>query len=387
MRFYPTRTQESLLRQYLGCARFVYNYFLERRSSTYKETGASLSYRQTSQVLTQLKRQDEYAFLRQASSTVLQESLRHLDNAFTRFFQGQAQYPQFHSKHRRNSITFTSIGFKLEGNKLSLQKIPGTLRIRWSYTLPKTLTPTKVTVSLEPDGAWYVSIQGTQTVETLPKVNTTVGIDVGIRDYAIFDNGVKIPNPRFMQAMEPKITRLHQQLSRRKKGGVNYKKTQHKLAKAYAHLRHQRQDYIHKLTTRIVRENQTIICETLDIQSLMQRLEPIQDEHGTYVKNGQSQHSKLVKSIQDASWYEFFRQLAYKSAWYGRDFIQVPVDFPSTKMCSTCLEITGSDDLKIRSWTCTRCGTHHDRDINAAKNIKRQGLTMLRTEGRSGIAS
>lgn len=387
MRFYPTRTQEKLLRQDFGCARFVYNWFLEQRSTAYKETGKNVSFKACCQQLTQLKQQDEYAFLQQASSTVLQQSLRNLDSSYTGFFKGVSKYPQFHSKHKKNSITFTSGAFTLNGRTLSLQKIPGTLRVRWSYTLPKSFTPSKVTVSLEPDGAWYVSIQGTQTITALPKADVTVGIDVGIRSYVIFDNGIKIPNPRFMKQYEKQLTRLHQQLSRRKKGGANYKKTQKKLARLYAHIRHQRLDFIHKLTTQIVRENQTMICETLDIQALMQRLEPIQDKQGAYVKNGQSQHSKLVKSIQDASWYEFFRQLAYKSNWYGRDFIQVPQDFPSTQMCSSCLEVTGSDDLNIRAWTCSNCGTHHDRDVNAAKNIKRKGLDLVRTEGRSGIAS
>ena len=375
------------MRQNLGCARFVYNWFLEQRSTTYKETGKNISFKTCCQQLTQLKQQDEYAFLKQASSTVLQQSLRNLDSSYTGFFKGVSKYPQFHSKHQKNSITFTSGAFKLKGNTLSLQKVPGHLRIHWSYTLPKSFTSSKVTVSLEPDGAWYVSIQGTQTVETLPETDSVVGVDVGIHDYAIFDNGVKIPNPRFMKHSEQKITRLQQQLSKRKKGGVNYKKTQRKLAQAYAHLRHQRLDFIHKLTTQIVRENQTIICETLDIQALMKRLKPIQDNNGGYVKNGQSQHSKLVKSIQDASWCEFFRQLTYKADWYGRTFIQVPPDFPSTRMCSSCLEVTGSDDLDIRSWQCPNCGTHHDRDVNAAKNIKRKGLAILRTEGRSGIAS
>lgn len=227
-----------------------------------------------------------------------------------------------------------------------------------------------------------MSIQGTQEINTLPKTDRRVGIDVGIRSYATFNNGEKIPNPRFAKQSESKLARLQRKLARQKKGGVNYNKTRRKIARVYAHTRHQRLDFIHKLTTWIVRENQTITCETLDIQALMKRYNPVQDEHGTYKRNGQSQHSKLTKSIQDASWYEFFRQLQYKSQWYGRDFIQVPQDFPSTKQCSTCLEITGSDDLNIRSWVCANCNARHDRDVNAAINILREG-----TEGRSGIAS
>lgn len=387
MRFYPTRTQEKLLRQNLGCARLVYNLFLAQRSTVYEETGKGLSYTQCSQALTQLKRQDEYSFLTQASSTVLQQSLRNLDAAFTRFFKGEAEHPEFHRKHGANSMTFTTGAFQLDGKVLTLQKIPGHLRIRWSYTLPTSFTPSKVTVSLEPCGAWYVSVQGTQEIDTLPETDRRVGIDVGIRSYATFNNGEKISNPRFAKQSESKLTRLQRQLDRQKKGGVKYRRTQRKIARVHAHTRHQRQDFIHKLTTRIVRENQTIICESLDIQALLQRLEPKQDEHDKYMKNGQSQHSKLAKSIQDASWYEYFRQLKYKSQWYGREFIQVPQDFPSTRMCSQCLQVTGSDSLNIRSWVCSNCNTRHDRDINAAVNIKREGLELLRTEGRSGIAS
>ena len=346
------------MRRTFGCVRLVYNKALHERTQAWYERQERIGYEQTSSMLTAWKKVEELDFLNQVSSVPLQQGLRHLQTAFTNFFAGRAKYPNFKKKHQGGSAEFTKSAFKLKDGEIYLAKCKEPLAIRWSRQIPEGCMPSSVTVKLHPSGRWHISIRfDDPTIKPLPANDKAVGIDLGISSLLITSDGEKVANRKLLEKHYRKLRRLQKNLSRKKKGSNNRHRARIKLARVHAQITDMRKDYLHKLTTQLVRENQTIVVEDLAVKNM--------------VKN-----QKLARAISDASWAEVTRQLEYKCQWYGRDCIKIDRWFPSSKRCSNCGHVMGKMPLNIRSWDCPECGSHHDRDINASKNILAAGLAV-----------
>ena len=356
-RFYPTPEQETLLRRTLGCTRLVYNRALAARTEAWYERQERVGYTQTSTLLTDWKKQDDLDFLNEVSCVPLQQGLRHLQTAFSNFFAGRAQYPNFKKKRNGGSAEFTKSAFKWRDGKLFLAKSLEPLSIRWSRAIPEGVEPSTVTVKLSPSGRWTVSLLVDTLIEPLSESPNVVGVDLGITSLIALSTGEKVANPKGFKVKRAKLRKVQKALSRKQKGSNNRYKARLKVAKVHAEISDARQDFLHKLTTRLVRENQTIAVEDLAVKNM--------------VKN-----RKLSLAISDASWGELVRQLEYKCDWYGRTLIKIDRWFPSSKRCGNCGHIVDKLPLNIREWNCPNCGTCHDRDINAAKNILAAGLAV-----------
>jgi putative transposase len=356
-RFYPTPEQETLLRQTMGCTRLVYNRALAARTQAWYERQQRVGYIETSTMLTNWKKQDDLQFLNEVSSVPLQQGLRHLQTAFSNFFAGRAKYPNFKKKHNGGNAEFTKAGFKFRDGQVFLAKSPQALAIRWSRQLPQGVEPSTITVKLSPSGRWTVSMLVDVEIQKLPESLTQVGVDLGITSLVVLSTGEKIANPKGFRAKKVKLRKAQKALSRKQKGSNNRAQARRKVAKIHAQISDARNDFLHKLTTRLVRENQTIAVEDLAVKNM--------------VKN-----KKLALSISDASWGELVRQLEYKCDWYGRTFVKIARWFPSSKRCGHCGHIVEQLPLNIREWDCPKCSTHHDRDINASQNILAAGLAV-----------
>ncbi|AFZ30617.1 transposase, IS605 OrfB family [Gloeocapsa sp. PCC 7428] len=355
-RFYPTPAQENLLRRTVGCVRLVYNKALAYRTESFYN-GERIGYNQTSAALTQWKKQEDLSFLNEVSSVPLQQCLRHLQSAYTNFFEKRASYPQFKKKRNGGSATFTRAAFSWKDGKLYLAKCSEPLAVRWSRQLPRNADPSSVTVRLTPDGKWFVSILCDIKILPLPRSTQEIGLDMGVSTLVTGSDGTKVANPNSLRKALKKLKQLQKSLSRKEKGSNNRRKARLKLAKHHAHIANIRKDHLHKTTTQLIRENQTIVVESLNVKGMMQ-------------------NHKLTQAISDASWGELVRQLEYKAQWYGRNLIQVDQWFPSSKRCSNCGYISPKMPLNVREWDCPKCNTHHDRDINAAVNLLAVGQTV-----------
>jgi putative transposase len=358
-RFYPTFEQASLLKRTLGCVRLVYNRALAARTEAWDQRQERMSYEQSSLMLTQWKREEDLCFLGEVSSVPLQQGLRHLQTAFSNFFAGRAQYPNFKKKRNGGSAEFTQSAFKWKDGQVFLAKCAEALPIRWSRQLPQGAEPSTITVKLEPSGRWTVSLWVDDlTIQPLPPTDKAIGIDAGITSLVTTSDGEKVANPKHFAKLYQKLRKAQKALSRKQKGSQNRQKARRKVARVHAEIRDARQDFLHKLTTRLVRENQTIVAESLAVKNM--------------VKN-----RKLAKAISDAGWSEMTRQLDYKARWYGRSFVQLDRWFPGSKTCSKCGHKVDPLSLNIRQWDCPKCKAHHDRDVNAAMNHLAAGLAVL----------
>ncbi|WP_448524697.1 RNA-guided endonuclease InsQ/TnpB family protein [Parathermosynechococcus lividus] len=357
-RFYPTTEQDTLLRRTMGCVRLVYNKALALRTDAWYERQQRISYVQTAAALTAWKKQDDLQFLNEVSSVPLQQGLRHLQSAFSNFFAGRAKYPNFKKKRNGGSAEFTKSAFKWKDGKVFLAKCSEPLNIRWSRQLPQGAEPTTVTVRLNPVGQWYISIRFDDPRDlTLEPSSHAIGIDAGITSLVTLSTGEKIANPKHFNKRYKQLRLAQKSLSRKQKGSRNYEKSRYKVARIHQQISNARQDHLHKLTTRLIRENQTIAVESLAVKNM--------------VKN-----SKLSRAISDAGWGEMVRQLEYKAQWYGRTLIKIDQWFPSSKRCGNCGHIIERLPLNIREWDCPQCGAGHDRDVNAARNILAVGHTV-----------
>ncbi|MEV3933166.1 MULTISPECIES: RNA-guided endonuclease TnpB family protein [unclassified Streptomyces] len=357
-RFYPTDAQAAELSRTFGCVRKVYNMALAARTEA-RTRGERVNYNQTSALLTLWKKTEELAYLSEVSSVPLQQALRHLQVAFTNFFGKRAKYPRFKSRKKsRRSAEYTTSAFRYRDGKLTLAKMSEPLDIAWSRHLPEGAAPSTVTVSQDAAGRWFVSMLCEDpTVVALPATDTAVGIDVGLTHLLTLSSGEKITNPRHERKDRARLALAQRRLARKAKGdGANRAKARRKAAKVHARITDRRRDHLHKLTTRLVRENQTLVIEDLTVRNM--------------VKN-----RSLARAISDAAWSEFRSMLEYKAAWYGREVIAVDRWFPSSKLCSNCGTIASTMPLHVREWTCD-CGTTHDRDVNAAKNLLAAGLAV-----------
>jgi putative transposase len=356
-RFYPTPEQETLLRRTMGCTRLVYNRALAARTEAWYGEKKRIGYIESSAMLTQWKKQEDLDFLNEVSCVPLQQGLRHLQTAFSNFFAGRAQYPNFKKKRNGGSAEFTKSAFKFKDGQVFLAKSVEPLAVRWSRALPDGAIPSTVTVKLSPAGRWSVSLLVDIEIEPLPESPNEIGVDLGVTSLVALSTGEKVANPKGFKAKRAKLRKAQKALSRKQKGSNNRYKARLKVAQVHAEISDARQDFLHKLTTRLVRENQTIAVEDLAVKNM--------------VKN-----RKLALAISDASWGELVRQLEYKCDWYGRHFVKIDRWFPSSKRCAECGHIVDKLPLNIREWDCHKCGTHHDRDVNAAKNILAAGLAV-----------
>ena len=360
-RFYPTAEQETLLAQTFGCVRFVYNSVLRYRTDAYYEHQEKVSYLGANAKLTAMKQDAELTWLNDVSCVPLQQCLRHQQTAFKNFFQGRAKYPTFKKKRGPQSAEFTRSAFKYRDGKLYLAKCSEPLAIRWSRKIPSD--PSTVTVSKDSAGRYHVSLLCEEQPKRLKVSKQQVGIDVGLNSLIAESNGKHEPNPRHTKRWEKKLARYQRRLSKKKLGSNNRNKARLKVARVHAKISDCRRDVLHKLSRRLVNENQVVCVETLRIRNLLK-------------------NRCLSKSIADASWHEFTRQLAYKSDWAGRRFVAIDQWFPSSKRCSDCGHVIdkmplGWAALRVRNWTCPECHSEHDRDTNAARNILAAGLAVL----------
>ncbi len=356
-RFYPTDAQAAELSRTFGCVRKVYNLALAARTEAWTRQ-ERVNYNQTSAMLTAWKKTGELAYLSEVSSVPLQQCLRHLQVAFTNFFGKQAKYPRFKSKKKsRKSAEYTTSGFRYRDGQLTLAKMADPLDIVWSRPLPEGVSPSTVTVSQDAAGRWFVSLLCEDPgVQPLPATDAAVGIDVGLNHLLTLSTGEKIANPRHERKDRARLALAQRRLAKKAKGSANRAKARRKAAKVYARITDRRRDHLHQLTTRLVRENQTLVIEDLTVRNM--------------VKN-----RGLARAISDAAWSDFRNMLEYKAAWYGRNVVAVDRFFPSSRLCSTCGTLASKMPLHVREWTC-HCGTTHDRDVNAAKNLKAAGLAV-----------
>jgi putative transposase len=330
---------------------------LRLRTDAWYQRQERVGYHETSAALTALKKTPEHAWLNEVSSVPVQQALRHLQTAFANFFARRAKYPDFRRKDGVQSAEYTTSAFKWDGVSLKLAKMDAPLAIRWSRTIPKGAKVTTVTVSKDTAGRYHVSMLCDDVVAARPKAQSQVGIDLGLTHFAILSTGEKIAAPNAFRRNEARLARLQRRLAKKQKGSANRKKTKLKVARMHARTADSRRDFLHKLSTRLINENQVIAIESLS------------------VKNMQKNRS-LAKSISDASWSEFVRQLEYKAQWYGRTLVGIDRWYPSSKRCSDCGHTIARMPLNVRSWTCPECGSIHDRDINAARNVLAAGLAV-----------
>lgn len=358
-RFYPTEEQATALSRTFGCVRLVYNRALDARTTAWSQEQRRVGYTDTSALLTAWKRTDELVFLNEVSSVPLQQGLRHLQKAFTNFFDQRAGYPKFKSRKKsRASAEYTRSGFQWRDGQLTLAKMDRPLAIVWSRPLPDGAEPSTVTVSRDPAGRWHVSILVETTIEHLAPIAAEVGIDAGLTSLLTLSTGEKITNPRHEKRERSALARAQRDLARKAKGSNNRAKARTKVARVHARIADRRRDLLHKLTTRLVRENQTIVIEDLAVHNM--------------VKN-----RSLARAISDASWSDFRTMLQYKAAWYGRTVIAVDRWYPSSKTCSRCGHVLDALPLGVREWVCPVCGDVHDRDVNAARNILAAGRAVV----------
>jgi putative transposase len=349
-----------VLSRTFGCVRVVWNRTLAERHRLYHAEGKGLSYAKSDRALTAMKKDPGLAFLNEVSSVPLQQALRHQHKAFGAFFTRRARYPRFKSRRARQSAHYTRSAFSMRDGELRLAKTDGLLRFAWSWpdVDVAALNPAMVIVSREPDGRWYVTFTiDASDPEPLPPVGHAVGVDLGVKHFAVTSDGERIANPRHLDRKARNLARYQRRMARCRNGSGNQAKAAAKVARACRKVRSARRDFLHRASTRLVRSADTIVIEDLNV-------------------SGMIRNRRLARAIADCGWGEFRRQLQYKCARAGRDLVVIDRWYPSSKACSGCGHLLAELSLKTRHWTCPRCRTLHDRDINAAKNILAAGLAV-----------
>lgn len=363
-RLYPNKEQQQLILSTFGCCRFVYNHYLALSISMYETTGKSNTYNQNSKDLTQLKK--ENLWLKKVDSVALQQSLRNLDKAYQNFFRNVKQrkipvFPRFKRKNDRNQsyrlVKLQGNYFKIQDSKIRLGKL-GYVKFIQDRDISGVIK--QAVVSQTPSGKYYVSLTCVDSeIDYLEPTGSVVGLDLGLKDLAITSDGEKIGNPKWFNRGHKKLKKLQRQYAKSKPGSNNREKLRVKVAKQYEKITNQRKDYLHKISTDLIKNHDIICIENLNVKGMIR-------------------HKKLSKATADVSWGEFISQLKYKADWYGRKLIKVDRFFPSSQLCSCCgYKNSLVKDLAIRQWTCPQCGTIHDRDINAANNILNEGLRLF----------
>jgi putative transposase len=360
VRAYPTPDQQATLSRTFGCVRLVWNKTLADRHAAYATEKRPVSYRETDAQLTGWKKTDELSFLAEVSSVPLQQALRHQHTAFAAFFAGRARYPRFKSRDGRQSAHYTRSAFRIKDGQLWLAKTSESLRLAWSFPGVDlaTLDPTMVVVSRESDGRWFASLAvEAPDPEPLPTTGKSVGVDLGLKDFATLSTGEHIAHPRHMDARERRLKRYQRILARKKRGSANRAKARVKVARQHSRVRDARRDFLHKTTTDLVRRFDAVAVEDLNVAGMVR-------------------NRRLSKVIGRTGWAEFRAMLGYKAARAGRTAAVVSRWYPSSKTCSDCGHLLAALSLGTRAWACPGCGTRHDRDVNAAKNVLAAGLAV-----------
>lgn len=355
-RIYPSKEQQDLISRTLGCCRLIYNKGLAMRSEGYKN-GEKAGYSHTSAMLTSLKKQDDFAFLRNVDSIALQQSLRDLDRGFANFFGKRASYPVFKSRHS-NFQSYRTINqgdnIRIAGKYIKLPKL-GYVKVRQSMEVGKI---NNVTVERTPAGRYFAVLNVEFEPQPRPNKGGVIGIDVGIKEFYSDSSGNAVPNPKYLEKTMRRLVREQRKLSRRQKSSNNRNRQRVKVALVHEKIANQRNDFLQKRSTMLIRENQTICIEELNVRNMMR-------------------NHKLAQHIGSASWSKFFTMLQYKAAWYGNNVIKVPSVYPSSQTCSCCgFKNPLVKNLSVRRWECPECHTVHDRDTNAGINILNKGLQM-----------